>query len=486
MKPGRNDPCPCGSGKKYKQCCLKTEQAQPEDAFLWRRIRRAIEGSPMQMLEFTTAHFGKAALAEAWDDFMPHWDDEHDEPFAIDTPHMPVFMPWFFYEWQPDPRYTSVKPEAQDGRTPGQAYLDKKARQLDPLLVRYIEQCGATPFSYFDVIEVRPGEGFTLRDIFTGGETYVTEQAGSRQSQAGDILFGKIVTIDGVSMLEACAPFMFPPMEKSAILKLRKKMERSKSPLTPERLREYRYDMLGIYHDITDRLLNPPMPRLHNTDGDPMLPHRLVYEIDSPRSALAALSPLCLTDTAEELLAEASFDAHGELRSVEFSWQKRGNQKNKSWDNTILGHIKIDGRSMNIEVNSENRAKKIRALIEEMLPGARYKTTVIESLQAMLAQMEEQGETPASRQRQKEQDELNNLPEVQAKIAAYMHQHYRNWPEEKLPALNGKTPLQAVKTRDGKEMVEALLMDIERRGKQTIPPLEPAIIAELRARLGLA
>lgn len=20
-KPGRNDPCPCGSGKKYKQCC---------------------------------------------------------------------------------------------------------------------------------------------------------------------------------------------------------------------------------------------------------------------------------------------------------------------------------------------------------------------------------------------------------------------------------------------------------------------------------
>ena len=25
MKIGRNDPCPCGSGKKYKQCCLKKE-----------------------------------------------------------------------------------------------------------------------------------------------------------------------------------------------------------------------------------------------------------------------------------------------------------------------------------------------------------------------------------------------------------------------------------------------------------------------------
>lgn len=24
LKPGRNEPCPCGSGKKYKACCLRT------------------------------------------------------------------------------------------------------------------------------------------------------------------------------------------------------------------------------------------------------------------------------------------------------------------------------------------------------------------------------------------------------------------------------------------------------------------------------
>lgn len=26
-KVGRNDPCPCGSGKKYKQCCMMKEKA---------------------------------------------------------------------------------------------------------------------------------------------------------------------------------------------------------------------------------------------------------------------------------------------------------------------------------------------------------------------------------------------------------------------------------------------------------------------------
>ena len=25
-KPGRNDPCPCGSGKKFKRCCIGVMQ----------------------------------------------------------------------------------------------------------------------------------------------------------------------------------------------------------------------------------------------------------------------------------------------------------------------------------------------------------------------------------------------------------------------------------------------------------------------------
>ncbi|MDX8385723.1 MAG: SEC-C domain-containing protein [Gallionella sp.] len=481
MKPGRNDLCPCGSGKKYKQCCLKSEKIHPENEFLWLRIRRAIEGSPMRILDFSSSYYGREALLEAWDDFMP-WEDEE---FTMDTPHMTIFMPWFYYEWTPDPKHTAVKREALDGRTLGQAYLDKKAHQIDPLLARYIEQCCANPFSFYDVMAVRYDDGYTLRDIFTGEDIKVTEHAGSRQSQVGDILFGKVAKVDEVAMLEASAPFMFPPMEKSAVLKLRKKMERGKQSITPQRLRKYQHDMLDIYHDIVDRLLNPPMPRLHNTDGDPMLPHRLMYEIESPSAAFEALSKLCLTDSAEELLADAKLDKKGELLNIEFSWQKRDNDKNKSWDNTILGHIKIEGRTMNIEVNSESRAQKIRELVEERLPSARYKTTVIESLQAMLAREEEKGATSIARQRQNQHDELNSHPEVQAQITKMMRQHYRTWPESKIPILNNKTPLQAVKTRDGREMVEALLLDIERRSAQQTPPLDPAIIAELRERLGL-
>lgn len=45
MKPGRNDPCPCGSGKKYKHCCLRAEAAMLDspDALTWRRIRHVLD-----------------------------------------------------------------------------------------------------------------------------------------------------------------------------------------------------------------------------------------------------------------------------------------------------------------------------------------------------------------------------------------------------------------------------------------------------------
>ena len=41
VKPGRNDPCPCGSGKKYKRCCLDKDVAAERErlaAAAWRPI----------------------------------------------------------------------------------------------------------------------------------------------------------------------------------------------------------------------------------------------------------------------------------------------------------------------------------------------------------------------------------------------------------------------------------------------------------------
>src|SRR5262245_3858827 len=43
MKIQRNDPCPCGSGKKYKQCCLGKDE-QKKDEHQHEQVRLEVNG----------------------------------------------------------------------------------------------------------------------------------------------------------------------------------------------------------------------------------------------------------------------------------------------------------------------------------------------------------------------------------------------------------------------------------------------------------
>src|SRR5689334_13915973 len=52
MKIGRNDPCPCGSGKKYKKCCLAKDEAAARAAYsqqaaTQREVGRAFDLPPL-------------------------------------------------------------------------------------------------------------------------------------------------------------------------------------------------------------------------------------------------------------------------------------------------------------------------------------------------------------------------------------------------------------------------------------------------------
>jgi len=62
-KPGRNDPCPCGSGNKYKKCCLAKEEAVAREQLAKteaRRAERAAEPAAAQTLHLREV---KAAIA---------------------------------------------------------------------------------------------------------------------------------------------------------------------------------------------------------------------------------------------------------------------------------------------------------------------------------------------------------------------------------------------------------------------------------------
>jgi hypothetical protein len=45
-RPGRNEPCHCGSGRKYKQCCLPKDEAEAAKARAAAAAEAATEAAP--------------------------------------------------------------------------------------------------------------------------------------------------------------------------------------------------------------------------------------------------------------------------------------------------------------------------------------------------------------------------------------------------------------------------------------------------------
>ncbi len=63
-----------------------------------------------------------------------------------------------------------------------------------------------------------------------------------------------------------------------------------------------------------------------------------------------------------------------------------------------------------------------------------------------------------------EHDALMQDPELRRHVADTVKKHWERWVDMELLALGGRTPREAVKDSDGREAVEALLVDAERLG----------------------
>jgi hypothetical protein len=123
-------------------------------------------------------------------------------------------------------------------------------------------------------------------------------------------------------------------------------------------------------------------------------------------------------------------------------------------------------------------------LVEERLGGeARLRADRIQSVEKMLAERKRAG--PDDSLRAAESAALAQHPEVQARVQQMMAEHFERWVTETIPALNGQTPLEAVRDPDGREKVMALVIEAERGARRMNPPVDPATLRRVRERLGL-
>jgi uncharacterized protein (DUF2384 family) len=480
-EPGRNAPCPCGSGRKYKHCCLKANDASD---FVWRQVRAAEGRLVPELLRQALKEFGAPFIAAALEEFflwegVPE-DYDHTEEFSS------FFVPWFVYEFVDDPddpeRIANAPVESLAA-----LHLRRHGDRLSQTERAFLTSASASPLTFYAVTNVVPDREIGLHDVLSGRDVVVRERNATQTVQAGALLFTRVVTVDDTSVMSGCAPLVIPPAWHLSLLDLRQRLTRGQGRLLgQETVRELALEFRDLYFHIEDEVWNPKLPELRNTDGDKLVLTTLTYRLHcSPSAAFDRLSPLARASVADrsQLLADATMNNAGELQAVTFSWSKTGNRKHLDWDNTTLGTIDIDGNRMVVHVNSTRRATRIaREVAKRLRSDAVLERKAADPVEELLA---ERKAHPRDRLAEEEQERLQQLPEVQAYMQQMGERHWEGWLDTALPALGNRTPRQAARTPDGRERLEALFAEFLWSTKRAPNAMSPDVPA-LRARLGLA
>jgi len=157
----RNAPCPCGSGRKYKACCLVAPRLTPLDAQNW--IFRRVIGwmtRPERNFRFMV-YFEFLALQ------MGEADEESVTPLMVDAV---VFEGGGFAQ-----------------------YLEMNRELLSEPDKELLESLVGSRRALFEVTSVIPGESITLSNFQSGETVTVIEHTGSLSCDVGDYRFGRVV-----------------------------------------------------------------------------------------------------------------------------------------------------------------------------------------------------------------------------------------------------------------------------------------------------
>lgn len=462
---GRNDPCACGSGKKYKKCCLSADEQDRETLHSpmpwdlvdsdWKKLRN-LEGEIINndLLSFIENELPENTLETAFQDFLL----ESDLPDSfLNALQESIFIYWALFDWIPA-EYSDN--DLCDGflkseQTIAQLYLEKYEHSVNNAKRKFFKAMENSYYSFYIVEESKSGISLTLNDIFLGTEHVVKESKASTILEKGDIIFCRIITLNNISIVVG---FMPTVLDANDHLKLLDCKELFKDNLTLERLKTLKAELKMICLAFVMEKHNQKTI-LRNTDGDDLEFHIHTYELKiKPREVFEKLIPLIFDRDPEPFLETAKKTKSGELKEITFHWSKKGNKLHESWDNTTLGHLKIKGTKLTVEVNSRKRSDKIKKLLIKYLAD---NAVLIKSTKKTPEQaMKSKGSLP----KRIETEEENAA--TKETLQEIMQMHWVSWVDSKIPVLNDMTPREARKTESGRQKLAALLVGFEQHNKK--------------------
>ena len=378
----RNSPCPCGSGRKYKQCCLRapsyplSTRAPARYASIATYATRAVSVEVAQEL---------AALAEP-----------EAALFALD---LAIFEGGVLDD-----------------------YLDERGDLLPGDELALVERWRSVPLAPYEVTAVQPGISLTMRPLLGGDPVRLADRSLSAGVRRLDLLVARVLE-DGDGPVLLAHPLRVDRRRRRALLEL---FGGGCGP----------WEVAAFFGP-------QPPPLLRNREGHLLVQCTVTYDL--PEAAIEAAwrrlaAELEEDDGPDRLLAIGQLDDGEEV---------------------IRGSVHRQQRQLTIAANSVERLGKLRQQVLAAAPGARLVSESIVPMEELLA--EDGQDLGATADRDAEAQRLGLPPEEEAALLEeLMIEYEQRWLDQKLPALDGRTPRQAA-AEGGSALAElhALLDDIQ-------------------------
>jgi hypothetical protein len=338
---GRNDPCWCGSGKKYKKCHLESDEKSPaapagpqetppvadtgEEAALRKRL-----------IELATGGMRKRELEEALKMFVGP-----DPPACADEQTLSMeIVDWVIHDYV-SPRLGQPIIQEFLKRSPGG--LTTRQRQM-------LEAWSRARFSIYEVLEVRPGSGVQLKDLLADGEFFVYDVNAAKRAARWDCHLARVEEFEGRHHFTATGLIiprpLVAPLKEWAIAARQRSGES--------------WDAFLHSHS---HLMRQEASRLVNGRGQP--PRIVSYEGDELVFSKARYAVL------DEEAVRREFDGSKVLlRSkdgADYGWLDEAEDENGG--RRAYGHFHIAVGELTLECNSRQRLGRGKALLRDLAGG---------------------------------------------------------------------------------------------------------------------
>lgn len=464
MYTGRNDPCPCGSGKKYKKCCLQSDTSNGSREISRSESMLATENSLRKKLEkFMSRHEFRKDHDTAWEIF---WNEDiSTSMYDTDIPKYSVFAEWFIHE------YKLAEYNVPLANHFYQNYKYTLPSDEEAMLEDWLNAF----YGVFEVQSVSPGAGALVKDMFSDEEYFINDVSLSRYAVKNSIICMHILPFRG-KYYASGAGFIVPPFLKEEMIayldkKYQKYLEDSKeSPTIGQFTRTHSHILNHLAIDVV-KTYNKEKPLIHTTEGHRLLFSKSEFDVHDYRALKEFLDAdkgmFAFMGSDEKIRGGLRYDyqtAHSPKNinfksmpddgrmHITLNIESDGNQS------LCLGNLTLTRKKLYVECMSKERLDNLANILSGLeRSGAISRTSTV---------YEDPTDSLGSGTSEDDEEEANLEEEVMPDgVKKAMSDHFEkytmDWLDTPIPALDNMTPKEAAKTPAGKKELKELLKTIE-------------------------